>query len=151
MTAARTAVVFAMSVLLAGCAVGGGRLDIATDRTFDLRTLEAIVPGMAEADVVARLGLPGAFGVDERGRRYLHYTQVRLGSSVLAAGTGVVGVNTMSIRSTASGFEARVFLEAGRVARVATRFHAEPVQVGSDGVTSGTDRPARDDPIMWQH
>lgn len=137
MIARRTAAALAACLLATGCAVGGGTLDIAADRPFELSALEAIVPGMAEAEVVDRLGLPAAFGVDERGRRYLQYAQLRFASSVLAAGTGVVGVNATSIQSIPSGFQARVFIEGGRVARVAIRVHGEPAAGGSAGAPGG--------------
>ncbi len=128
----RTACALACCVALAGCAVGGGRLTVAADRSFDLPALDAVIPGMPEADVVVMLGLPAAFGVDDRGRRYLQYNRLSFGSNVFGAGTGVIGVNTTMIHSTASGFEARVFIEGGRVARVATRVYSAAAHAPAD-------------------
>lgn len=122
-------------LLLAGCAVGGGRMNVAADRPFERAALDAVVPGMAEAEVVARLGLPVAFGVDDRGRRYLQYSQSGFASTVFGAGTGPIGVNAVVVQASASGFEARVYLEAGRVIRVATRVY-EPAE-GTAGETGG--------------
>jgi hypothetical protein len=114
---------------LAGCAVGGGRLHVAADRHFERAALGAVTPGMEEAAVIAALGLPAAFGVDDRGRRYLQYRRLTLGSQVFGGGTGLVGVNATMVRSSARGFEARVYLEGGRVTRIATR-DLSPAEAG---------------------
>jgi hypothetical protein len=108
-------------LVLSGCAVGGGRLHVAADRQFDRAALDALTPGTDEDAVIAALGLPAAFGVDDRGRRYLQYRQYSYGSQVIGAGTGFVGVNATMVRSTARGFEARVYLDGGRLTRIATR------------------------------
>jgi len=119
-------------LLLAGCAVGGGRMNVAADRPFERAALDGVVPGMAEPEVVARLGLPVAFGVDERGRRYLQYSQFGFASTVFGAGTGPIGVNALMVQASASGFEARVYIEAGRVTRVATRVYEPPEGTAGD-------------------
>jgi hypothetical protein len=110
-------------------------MNVAADRPFARVALDGVVPGMAEAEVVARLGLPVAFGVDERGRRYLQYSQFAFASTVFGAGTGPIGVNALVVHASASGFDARVYLEAGRVTRVATRVYEPPE--GTGGETAG--------------
>lgn len=135
----RTTAALLCCIALAGCAVGGGRLNLEADRRFELRVLDAVSTGMPEAEVVTTLGLPVAFGVDERGRRYLQYNLYSFGSSVFAAGTGPIGVNAMMIQSTATGFEARVFIEGGRVNHVATRVYSvAPVTTGDAAAIDGT-------------
>ena len=126
MSLRRAVAVASCCLVLQACAVGGGRLTVAADRYFQRAALDAVAPGMAEAAVVAALGLPAAFGVDDRGRRYLQYRPYSLGSQVFGAGTGFVGVNATMVRSSARGFEARVYLEGGRVTRIATRDFALP-------------------------
>lgn len=128
----RTAAALLCCIALAGCAVGGGRLNLAADRRFELRVLDSVSKGMPEAEVVATLGLPVAFGIDDRGRRYLQYNLSSFGSSVFGAGTGVIGINAMMIQSTASGFEARIFIEGGRVNHVATQVYSVAAETRGD-------------------
>lgn len=121
-------------ISLAGCAVGSGRLSVAADRQFDRSALDALMPGMGEDAVIAALGLPAAFGVDDRGRRYLQYNRYSFGSHVFGAGTGFVGVNATRVQSTARGFEARVYLEGGRITRIATRVYALAEDADADAI-----------------
>ncbi|MBC7779102.1 MAG: hypothetical protein H7125_03260 [Proteobacteria bacterium] len=126
---ARSRVAFCIALFVAlpsaGCAVGGGTIRIAADRSFEPQALEQVAPGMPEAAVVAALGLPASFGVDDRGRHYLQYNQLRIGAQMIAGGTGVIGVNGTFALGSTTGFDVRVFIEEGRVARVAQRtFHA---------------------------
>jgi hypothetical protein len=125
---ARAAASFALCCLaLAGCAVGGGTLRAVADRTFDLAAADAIRPGMDEPAVVAALGLPASFGVDDRGRRYLQYTLHALSLRMFGAGTGPVGMNGTVVNSATTGFDLRVFIEDGRVSRIARRvFQDDP-------------------------
>lgn len=139
-------------VVLGGCAVGGGTLSISADRRFERVALDALAPGTEEAAVVAALGLPAAFGVDDRGRRYLQYNVYSLGSHVLGAGTGFVGVNALMIQSTARGFEARVYLERGRVTRVATRVYESDAEAGvADDAAAVPAAGAREHGPLWQY
>jgi hypothetical protein len=132
----RPAAMVLFCLAMSGCAVGGGRLHVAADRQFDRAALDRLMPGMEEGAVVAALGLPAAFGVDDRGRRYLQYRQYSYGSQVIGAGTGFVGVNATMIRSSARGFEARVYLDGGRLTRIATRVYSlavdEPAAASAD-------------------
>jgi hypothetical protein len=155
MTLARAGAALLCCAALGGCAVGGGTLSIAADRRFPLAALDALVPGTEAAAVVAALGLPASFGVDDRGRRYLQYNVYSLGSHVFGAGTGVVGVNAMVIQSSAQGFEARVYLEKGRVTRVATRVYERAPQADTDAdaasdAAAGRTGSEREAAPVWQ-
>jgi hypothetical protein len=120
------------SGLLTGC--GGatiGTIHASVDKDITLADVQAIHPGMAETDVIKRLGRPASYGLDDAGRFYLAY---KADSTSLKSVTAIVPFAGGSGTSSAlHGFEAKIQITNHQVVTVAYKVYGAPKQQASAG------------------
>lgn len=103
---------FLLPALLWGC-VNHMSIRGIEDSKITPNDIDMIEPGMSERQVIARLGNPQSFGVDENGRQYLHYETWNVSRVEKVAIIPFIGAAETS--TEIAGFTANIFLAEGFV------------------------------------
>ena len=93
--------------LLGGCS--GGHMYMENDKDLELGDFNSINLGMDETEVVEKLGLPISYGIDEKGRNYLHYAEIN--TALLVGIILLPGVSASGSTQVIQGFEGYIYFD----------------------------------------